>query len=59
MHQRNVLKDDEWTRWLYWMRNCFRYRTLSEQLKLIKSERWIKPDSENFINKGVAPETRV
>jgi hypothetical protein len=28
MHQREVLKDDEWTRWLHWMRNCFRYGTL-------------------------------
>ena len=24
MHQRNVLKDDEWTGWLHWMRNCFK-----------------------------------
>jgi hypothetical protein len=32
MHQRNVLKDDR-TRWLYWMRNCFRYGTLGEHWK--------------------------
>jgi hypothetical protein len=55
MHQRKVLKDDEWIRCVQWMRICFRYRTLSEQWKLIKSERWFNPDFENFINKEVAP----
>jgi hypothetical protein len=55
MRQRKVLKDDEWIRWVQWMRICFRYRTLSEQWKLIKSERWFNPDFENFINKEVAP----
>src|SRR5829696_8029323 len=24
MRQRKVLNDDEWTRWLLWMRNCFK-----------------------------------
>src|ERR687890_2195269 len=55
MRQRNVLKDDEWTGWLQWMRNCFKYGTLSEQWKLIQSERWFNPDFENFINKEIAP----
>jgi hypothetical protein len=25
MRQRKVLNDYEWTRWLHWMRNCFKY----------------------------------
>ena len=50
-----VLNEDEWIRWVQWMRICFRYGTLSEQCKLIKSERWFNPDFENFINKKVAP----
>jgi hypothetical protein len=54
MRQRKVLKEDEWTGWLQWMRNCFKYGTLSEQWKLIQSERWFPPDFENFINKEVA-----
>ena len=54
MRQRKVLNDDEWKGWLQWMRNCFKYGTLSEQWKLIQSERWFNPDFENFINKEVA-----
>ena len=55
MHQRNVLSEDEWTGWLHWMRNCFKYGTLSEQWKkLIQSERWFNPSFENFINKEIA-----
>jgi hypothetical protein len=38
IHQRNVLKDDEWTGWLHWMRNCFKYGTIGEQWKRTQSE---------------------
>ena len=31
MRQRKVLNDNEWTGWLSWMRNCFKYGTLGEQ----------------------------
>jgi hypothetical protein len=61
MHQRNVLSEDEWTGWLQWMRNCFKYGTLSEQWKkLIQAERWFNPSFENFINKEIAskPESK-
>src|ERR671918_2888720 len=60
MRQRKVLDDNEWTRWLHWMRNCFKYGTLSEQWKLIQSERWFNPDFQNFINKEIAlkPESK-
>jgi hypothetical protein len=57
MHQRNVLRDDDWTRWLYWMRNCFRYGTLGEHWKLTQSENWFDPSFQAFINKEVIPET--
>jgi hypothetical protein len=55
MRQRKVLNDDEWTRWLLWMRNCFKYGTIGEQWEQIKSERWFNPDFENFINKEIMP----
>jgi hypothetical protein len=50
MRQRKVLGDDEWTGWLLWMRNCFKYGTIGEQWKQIQSERWFNLDFENFIN---------
>ncbi|HYZ59080.1 MAG TPA: hypothetical protein VE544_05425 [Nitrososphaeraceae archaeon] len=55
MRQRKVLNDDEWTRWLLWMRNCFKYGTIGEQWIQIESERWFNPDFEVFINKEIMP----
>jgi hypothetical protein len=55
MRQRKVLNDDEWTEWLQWMRNCFKYGTIAEQWKQIQSERWLNPDFENFLNKEIMP----
>jgi hypothetical protein len=53
MHQRKVLNDDDWTGWLQWMRNCFKYGTIGEQWKQIQTERWLNPDFENFVNEEV------
>jgi hypothetical protein len=55
MRQRKVLNDNEWTRWLKWMRNCFKYGTIGEQWEQIESERWFNPDFENFLNKEIIP----
>src|SRR5918993_3354681 len=51
MRQRNVLKDDEWAGWLQWMKNCFKYGTLSEHWKQIQSENWFDPSFKVFVNK--------
>jgi hypothetical protein len=55
MRQRKVLNDNEWTRWLKWMRNCFKYGTIGEQWEQIESERWFNPDFENFLNEEIMP----
>ena len=55
MRQRKVLNDDEWTGWLQWMRNCFKYGTIGEQWKRTQSERWFSADFENFINEEIMP----
>jgi hypothetical protein len=55
MHQRNVLKDDDWTRWLQWMRNCFRYGTLGEYWKKTQSENWFDSSFQEFVNKELIP----
>ena len=44
MRQRKVLNDHEWTGWLQWMRNCFKYGTIGEQWKQIQTERWLNLD---------------
>ncbi len=53
MRQRKVLNDHEWTGWLQWMRNCFKYGTIGEQWKQIQAERWLNPDFENFLNEEI------
>jgi hypothetical protein len=58
MRQRKVLNDDEWTGWLQWMRNCFKYGTIGEQWKQIQSERWLNRSFEDFINKEIILEPR-
>ena len=55
MHQRNVLKDDDWTRWLSFMRNCFRYGTLGEYWKEKQSENWFDHSFQEFVNKELIP----
>jgi len=53
MHQKNVLIDEEWTGWLHWMKNCFKYGTIGEQWEQIRSERWLNPAFENFVNREI------
>ena len=55
MRQRKVLNDIEWTGWLQWMRNCFKYGTIGEHWKQIQSERWLNPDFEDFVNREIMP----
>ena len=54
MHQRNVLKD-EWTGWLHWMRNCFKYGTVNEHWKQMQLENWFPPSFQAFVNKEIIP----
>jgi hypothetical protein len=53
MRQKNVLNDEEWTGWLHWMKNCFKYGTIGEQWEQIRSERWLNPAFENFVNREI------
>ncbi|MFL6319228.1 MAG: hypothetical protein ACJ72Q_02030 [Nitrososphaeraceae archaeon] len=50
MRQKNVLNDEEWTGWLRWIKNCFKYGTIGEQWKQIQSEKWFNPDFVNLVN---------
>ena len=55
MRQRNVLKDNEWTGWLQWMRNSFKYGTIAEHWKLVQSENWFDPSFQAFVNRELVP----
>ena len=51
MRQKNVLNDEEWTGWLHWMKNCFKYGTIGEHWKQIQSENWFDPSFQVFVKK--------
>ena len=53
MRKKNVLNDEEWTGWLHWMKNCFKYGTIGEQWELIRSEGWLNPAFESFVNREI------
>ena len=53
MRQRNILNDEEWTGWLHWIKNCFKYGTIGEQWAQIRSEGWLNPAFENFVNREI------
>jgi hypothetical protein len=55
MRQRKVNNDDDWTGWLHWMKNCFKYGTIGEQWKLTQSESWFDPSFQVFVNKELVP----
>ena len=53
MHQRRVLKDNDWYGWLNWIRYTFREGTIKEHWKKIESGGWFGPRFRNFINNDV------
>jgi hypothetical protein len=53
MRQRNILNEEEWTGWLHWIKNCFKYGTIGEQWRQIQSEGWLNPAFENFVNREI------
>ena len=55
MRQRKVLKDNEWTGWLQWMRNSFKYGSIGEHWNLVQSENWFDPSFQAFVNKELMP----
>ena len=50
MRQRKVLDDNEWARWLQWMRNCFRKGTIKETWKQVEQDRCFNPAFQDFVN---------
>jgi hypothetical protein len=60
MWQRKVLRDNEWTGWLRWMRTHFVQGKIIEYWKsYLELEKWFDPAFEEFINKEIIPTIKV
>lgn len=54
MHQRKVLRDNEWEGWLRWIRTAFAEGTVSEYWKTsIEPEKWFDPAFQDFIDNEI------
>ena len=51
MRQRGVLNDNEWTRWLRYMKGAFEQGTIAEIWKTVDAGKCFDPAFEEFINK--------
>jgi hypothetical protein len=49
MRERKILQDNEWTGWLQWMRNAFRFGELGQYWKDAEVETWFDPAFRTFV----------
>lgn len=58
MRQRKVLKDNEWTCWLRWMKSAFEHGSIMEIWQsTIEMEKWFDPAFQEFVDKELIPRT--
>jgi hypothetical protein len=55
MRERGVLNDNEWTGWLHWMQNAFRYGTLGQAWVDGEMSDWIDPSFRRFVEAELLP----
>ena len=53
MHQRKVLRDNEWNGLLRAMKAAFRGGTIGDYWKIVEPEKWFDPEFEDFINNEI------
>ena len=55
MRQRGIMGTNEWTGWLQWMKNAFRYGTLANTWREAEMESWFDPDFQRFVREQLLP----
>jgi len=53
MRQRKILSDNEWSGWLQWMKNAFRYGSILKRWREDQMETWFDPSFRTFINSEI------
>ena len=51
MRDRGILQDNEWTGWLQWMRNAFRYGDIGRAWKEAEMGQWFDPAFRAFVDR--------
>ena len=54
MHQRKVLRDNEWNGFLRSMKAAFRDGTIGDYWKIVEPEKWFDPEFQKFIDNEIA-----
>jgi hypothetical protein len=54
MRRRGVLHDNEWAGWMEWMKNAFRYGTISNYWKETEVVSWFDPEFRDFEQRDIA-----
>ena len=53
MRQRNVVRDNEWTGLLQWMKNAFSQGTIKKDWQELKMGKWFDPSFQNFVDNEI------
>ena len=53
MHQRGILRENEWNAWIRTIRSTFRKGTIGDYWKGSELETLLDPDFQNFINNDI------
>ena len=55
MRERGILQDNEWTGWLQWMRNAFRFGDLGRAWTATQMGQWFDPAFRRFVDGELLP----
>lgn len=58
MRERKILKDNEWNGYVQYMKNTFKYGTISKYWEMGKIYEWVDASFRNFVETELLPETK-
>ncbi len=58
MHQRGILKENEWNGWLRTIRKTFEDGAIGDYWKDSKLDEWFDPEFQDFIHKEILQENK-
>ncbi len=59
MRERKILKDNEWNGYVQYMKNTFKYGTISEYWEMGKIYEWVDARFRTFVETELLPEAKI